>query len=172
MTITHDLTTDDVKNCHAMLRMAAPPAPSRGVALASSTFCFAGVLVLAYWWSLSLWQVAVLVGFTLGLAGLILLAVKRAAAKAVADSGKGSLGRRDYVVADGVLEVRMEDLTRSIPAKSIQSLESSERGTLVHLLKSPPLFLPFGDRFHGDFIQAVRECVEEYGRQNHSSDHG
>jgi hypothetical protein len=64
---------------------------------------------------------------------------------------------REYLITETGLEVRMPDLTQVFPFGGIARVESQQRGTMVHLSRSAPMFLSFGSAFRSDFIEALRE---------------
>lgn len=156
MKIEHELTAADLATCNAMMLAASPPAKNRAVAAITAVYGVGGALVIGYLFDLSFWGYMALWAYALGLVWLIVLALKLSAAGQLKQMARNTSMKREYLITETGLEVRMPDLTQSFPFAAVARVESRERGTIVHLSKSPPMFLPFGSAFRSDFIEALR----------------
>jgi hypothetical protein len=161
MRIEHDLSADDLATCNAMTLAASPPTKNRPVAVATAVYGVGGALALGYFFDLSFWGYMALWAYALGLVWLIVLALKLSAAGQIKQMAREASMKREYLITDAGLEVRMPDLTQVFPFGGIVRVESRERGTVVHLSKSPPMFLPFGSAFRSDFVEALREKAQK-----------
>jgi hypothetical protein len=166
MTIKHELTAADMTNCYAMLQAASPPVKNRPMAAVVSLYGTGGALALGYFFGLSTFELIVLIAFTVGLAALIILALKLARSQQLAKLPTESSMQREYLLREDALEIRMEDVTQVVPTKKIRKLESRERATLVHLATSTPMFLPFGSGFRSDFIEALQTKIGKEADQS------
>jgi hypothetical protein len=160
MKIEHELTSADLVNCSAMSVAASAPASNRTMALATAAYGIGGAFLIWHLFSLSMWAFIALLAYGVGIVWMIVLVLKQAASKLTSRTRSESSMKREYLVSDKGLEIRMEDLTQTIPAQGIVRLESRERGTLVHLSRSTPMFLPFGSAFHSDFVEALQKVIE------------
>ena len=161
MKIEHELSADDLATCNAMTLAASPPSKNRSIAIVTSVYGVGGALVIGYLVGLSFWGYMALWAYALGLVWLIVLALKLSAAGQIKQMARETSMKREYLITDVGLEVRMPDLTQIFPFFGIVRVESRERGTVVHLSKSPPMFLPFGSAFRSDFVEALREKTKQ-----------
>ena len=142
---------------------SAPPASNRATAILYTAYAVVGGGLLAYFFGLSMWALIALWIYVIGLVWLMVLAKKQAMSKQMNQTVQKTPMQREYLVTEAGLEIRMPDLTQTISAAGIVRLETRERGTLVHLSKSTPMFLPFGTEFRSDFIDALRAKIEHRG---------
>jgi hypothetical protein len=161
MRIEHELSADDLATCNAMTLAASPPTKNRSVAVVTAIYGVGGALAIGYLFDLSFWGYMALWAYALGLVWLIVIALKLSAAGQIKQISRETSMKREYLITDAGLEVRMPDLTQLFPFAGIVRVESRERGTVVHLSRSSPMFLPFGTTFRSDFIEALHEKAKK-----------
>lgn len=160
MKIEHELSAEDLATCNAMMLASKPPTKNRSIAAVTAVYGVGGGLLFGNYFELSFLGFMALWGYVLGLVWLIVFSLKLAASKQIDQFARETSMQREYSLTDAGLGVRMPDLTQIFPFAGIVRLESRERGTIVHLANSMPMFLPFGSTFRSDFIGALREKME------------
>jgi hypothetical protein len=157
MKIAHELTPADVATAQTMLRATTPPPlPNQSLIVLPGAYALGGLVVLGFIFDLPMNALIALLFYVAGLLWIVLTLLRRNVARGEKSPARGYSLQREYLITDEGLEVRAPDLRQVFPAAGIVRLASAERGTLVHLSHSSPVFLPFGSAFHADFIAALR----------------